>query len=222
MKKTQRISLALSVVLAATIVITACEQESDLVSQNFSSAPLFNSNEPGSTSISNGLLKDELDHYAFEAYKRFYKIELSFENSRLIDSKTLSAWINANEKNKHPEINRLNRKALANMKNPVALLIQAPVGSPFNQSVFILGNSSALIVTDIHLVDKTIGPRFHIVKEGLGFYGEGYLDSFGNHLCTPCIEEYKIISVGANYLRCGPCSYQDNPLNPPTDPQLLK
>ncbi|MEM8969014.1 MAG: hypothetical protein AAGE93_21535, partial [Bacteroidota bacterium] len=68
MKEMQKIALMLTVVFTATVVITSCEQESDLVSQDFSSTPLLNSNRLGETTASNSLLKEELDKYAFEAY----------------------------------------------------------------------------------------------------------------------------------------------------------
>ncbi len=200
----QKIALMLTVVFTATVVITSCEQESDLVSQDFSSTPLLNSNRLGETTASNSLLKEELDKYAFEAYAGFFTIELSPSKSKLIDSETLSAWIKENEKNKNPEINHLNHKALAKMKNPVALLIQAPTGSPFLWSVFITDplSSATLIITDIRVPEGEI----QIVKRGFGFRGS--INIGVRTVYCRCFEEYVPVSIGQTYSECGECNRQ--------------
>ena len=48
-------------------------------------------------------------------------------------------------------------------------------------------------------------PWWLLVKTGVGFYGNGFYDPFGNYIPCVCVEEYKIIRLGDDYIKCGRC-----------------
>ena len=196
----QKIAIAITALLVVTIVVS-CE-ETDVLNQSGTPDRTQAIEVPSPYSISNGFLKAKLDHYAYEAYAGLYGVALSPENSQIIDKATLLTWVKTNEKNKHPIINRENRTALAAMEDAHILLIQAPAGSSFQASVFVLSSLKSFVITDV--VDREFGSRLKVVKEGIGFTGNGYLDNAGNLPCV-CAEEVKIIFAEATYTKCGQC-----------------
>lgn len=202
MKTSRMLMTSVATILTLLVAVTACEQEKDLLSTGYQPTTPLAFDESISSSISNGFLKDKLFSQAYEAYAGLHHVEISIENVQVIDREDLFAWVKANEKNKHAEINQKNRSTLAATENISALLVQAPAGSPFKQSVFIAGAPTSIIITDIR--DVTLDFRFEVVQEGIGFYGDGYLDPWGNHSCD-CVEESKIILKGTSYLQCGRC-----------------
>lgn len=203
-----RITLLAAVILSFLIGLVACEQENDVLSEDYSTKVQLEIDNP--TSISNGMIKDRLDRYALEAYANLYEVELSPKHTKLITASALQEWVRANEINKHPEINLANRKALANMENPVALLIQAPVGSPFKQSVLVVGAVSAYIITNELQVAYAHEIRLlQMVERGTGYYGKGHLDLKDEIPCI-CVKEYIIIQYGKPYSQCGRCTDPDN------------
>lgn len=202
MKPTHRKIAFVIVSLIVFTTVVSCEEESDTLTQS----ELASKTTTTSPSPSTGLRKARLDHYAYEAYAGLYGVELNPENSQVIDKATLLAWVEANEKNKHTTINQKNRAALEAMEDSQALLIQAPAGAPFRSSVFVLSKHRSIVITDV--IDNLFDTRFITVKEGVGFYGNGYLDAEGNHPCA-CIEEHKIILKGASYTECGRCPDPD-------------
>jgi hypothetical protein len=200
----QKAAWFITALLLFTITISCEEQDAELTRRDgLISSPLGFS-EKSSASISNGFSKGQLIQHAYEAYANWYDVTLTTKNTKVIDNATLQAWINANEKNKHKSINEKNKVALTEIANQGyvnALLVTAPVGAKFKQSVFIFGRFSSVLITDIIDIYE---PRWIVVKKGLGFYGNGTLDPWGEISCD-CTEEYIIIRPGEDYTKCGPC-----------------
>ncbi len=210
MKTMKQKTLMFIALLAGLFTIISCEEENEVNFKNASSsAPIEQSATATNTkAISNGLLKERLIQYAYEAYANGYDVELTPENTTVIDKATLQAWVEANETNKHQAINQKNRAALTEMAQQgevYTLLVKAPAGSPFQQSVFVLGKFTAVVITDIRdLTDPgSIWPK--LVKVGVGFYGDGFYDPFGNYIPCICVEEYKIVHSSEYITKCGRC-----------------
>lgn len=200
---------AIPIPLMVLILVISCEQENDLLINDVQMrAPV---SETSRLNDALPLLKATLDHYAYEAYAGMYGVELTPENSQLIDKATLYAWVQANEQHKHPEVNLKNRAAIAALEEVHALLIQAPAGAPFRQSVYIYGPVSSLIITDVISLSG-----WKCVKEGIGFYGRGVLDPWGEIACG-CVEEYKIITDDGPYSKCGKCPDEEDLQYPSVD-----
>jgi hypothetical protein len=63
---------------------------------------------------------------------------------------------------------------------------------------------SSILITDVIDIASVNEPRWIIVKKGLGFYGNGTLDPWGDIPCG-CVTEDIIIRPGEDYTKCGPC-----------------
>ena len=200
----QKTLLVIAVMMGITLIIS-CEEETELKTRNEQHSTPIESTETGTAFLSNGSLKEKLIQHAYEAYATLYDVELTPENTRVIDEEVLHGWIKANEKNKHETINQKNRDALAEIAEQgdvYALLVTAPAGAKFKESVFVFGRLTSVLISDV--VDILTGPRLICVKVGVGFYGNGVLDPWGDIPCG-CVEEYKIILSTQTYSKCGRC-----------------
>jgi len=210
MKTTKQKALWVIALLTGITAIISCEEETDLKARNEQSVTSIHEPKTGTAFLSTGSLKEKLIQRASEAYATLYDVALTPENTRVIDEEVLHGWIKANEINKHESINQKNREALAAIAeqgNIYALLVTAPDGAKFTESVFIFGRLTSVMISDA--VDIVTGPRLICVKVGVGFYGNGVLDPWGEISCG-CVEEYKIIPSTQPYSKCGRCPDPDD------------
>ena len=208
----QKAAWFITALLLFTITISCEEQDADLGRKDgLISSPLGFS-EKNTANISNGILKENLIKQASAAYANWYNMKLTAENTRVIDGDILHAWINANESNKHESINEKNKAALAKQGNVQALLVTAPAGAKFKESVFVIGKTRSIVITDITDIADLLDRWPRVAMVGVGFKGTGFYDSSGHYIHCICVEEYKIVFSEDDITHCRNCSVlNDNP-----------
>lgn len=185
--------------LSGLIAIVSCEDENEL-KYDPSRSDAVSHNEKNTEYISNGFTKAQLIDFAYESYANWYDVILTSKNTQVINKATLQAWVSNNEKNKHKEINQKNKTALAQIANQEkvnAILVKAPDGAMFQESVFVISKSRALVITDIYDITNIsdIWPIVATVKDGLN----------GRSIHCICVEKNVIAYSKDDITHCSGC-----------------